>query len=161
MTTQSSLISKTDWQGVFPAITTQMLRYGGIDLDATARHAEALVESGVSGMVFLGSLGENQMLTPDEKRLVMREMVRVINGRIPVLSGVGETSTAEACRYVRDCESAGADGFMLMPAMIYKSPDTHETVAHFRSVAKSTGLPIMIYNNPISYGNDITPELFC
>ena len=160
MTKQPLLTSKPYWHGVFPAITTQMTKDGSLDLNATAQHAEALIKSGVTGMVFLGSLGENQMLTPDEKRLVMREMVRVINGRIPVLSGVAETSTAEACGYVRDCESAGADGFMLMPAMIYKSPDTHETLAHFRSVAKSTGLPIMIYNNPISYGNDITPELF-
>ena len=79
---------------------------------------------------------------------------------MPVLSGVAETSTAEAIRYVRDCEALGADGFMLMPAMLYKTPDPTETLAHFRTVAKATGLPIMIYNNPISYGNDITPEMF-
>ena len=86
-------------------------------------------------------------------------MVKVVNGRVAVLSGVAETSTAEAVRYVRDMEKLGADGVMLMPAMLYKG-DTDETLAHFRTVAKSTGLPIMIYNNPISYANDITPELF-
>ena len=66
----------------------------------------------------------------------------------------------EACRFVKDCEKLGADGFMLMPPMIYKTPDTRESLAHFLTVAKATGLPIMIYNNPISYGHDITPELF-
>jgi len=77
-----------------------------------------------------------------------------------VLSGVAETSTPEACNYVRDCEAAGADGFMLMPAMNYKTPDTAETLAHFRTVAKATGLPIMIYNNPIAYNVDLTPDGF-
>jgi 4-hydroxy-tetrahydrodipicolinate synthase len=148
------------WTGVFPAITTQMHKDGSLDLEATAAHTDALIRSGVTGMIFLGSLGENQMLTAEEKRLVISEMVKAVKGRVPVLSGVAEASTGEAVRYVKDCEKAGADGFMLMPAMIYKTPDPAETLAHFRTVAKSTGLPIMIYNNPISYGNDITPEMF-
>jgi 4-hydroxy-tetrahydrodipicolinate synthase len=79
---------------------------------------------------------------------------------VPLLSGVAESSVAEACRYVRDCEKLGADGVMLMPPMIYKSPDPRESLYHFRTVAESAGLPIMIYNNPISYGHDITPALF-
>ncbi len=137
-----------------------MRRDGSLDIDGTARHAEALIDSGISGLVILGSLGENQMLTPEEKRLLVREMVRAVGGRIPLLSGVAETSTAEACRYARDCEALGADGVMVLPAMVYKTLDSAETLAHFRTVAKATGLPIMIYNNPISYGNDLTPELF-
>ncbi len=86
-------------------------------------------------------------------------MVKSVAGRVPVLSGVAESSTAEGHRYVRDCERMGADGFMLMPAMLYKG-DPREIVVHFSSVAGATGLPIMVYNNPISYANDITPELF-
>ena len=147
------------WQGVFPAITTQMHQDGSLDLDATATHVEALIKSGISGMIFLGSLGENQPMTGDEKRRVMEAMIGVVNGRVKVLSGVAETSTAEAVRYTRDMEKLGADGVMLMPAMLYKG-DSDETLTHFRTVAKSTGLPIMIYNNPLSYANDITPELF-
>jgi 4-hydroxy-tetrahydrodipicolinate synthase len=146
------------WSGVFPAITTQMHQDGTLNLEATAAHVEALIVSGIKGLIFLGSLGENQPMTADEKRLVISEMVKTVKGRIPVLSGVAETSTPEAQRYVRDLEKIGADGFMLMPAMLYKgAPD--ETLAHFRSVARSTSLPIMIYNNPISYANDITPEM--
>jgi dihydrodipicolinate synthase/N-acetylneuraminate lyase len=150
---------KPYWQGVFPAITTQMHKDGSLDLDATATHAEALIKSGVNGMIFLGSLGENQPMTGEEKRRVIQAMVKAVKGRVTVLSGVAETSTSEAVRYVRDVEKLGVDGVMLMPAMLYKG-DPDETVAHFRTVAKSTGLPIMIYNNPISYANDITPELF-
>lgn len=151
---------KATWNGVFPAITTQMHQDGSLNLPATAHHAQVLIDSGVKGLIFLGSLGENQMLTPEEKRLVIREMVSAVGGRLPLLSGVAETSTAEARRYVADCQKLGADGFMLMPAMIYKTPDPAETLAHFRAVAAATDLPIMLYNNPISYGNDITPQMF-
>jgi 4-hydroxy-tetrahydrodipicolinate synthase len=137
-----------------------MQRDGSIDLEATARHAEALIASGITGIVFLGSLGENQTLNADEKRLVVAEMVRAVRGRIPVLSGVAEAATAEATRYVRDCEKLGADGCMVLPPMSYRTPDPEERLAHFRAVAKATGLPLMIYNNPVSYANEITPQMF-
>ncbi|MFM1768882.1 MAG: hypothetical protein RJA22_1411 [Verrucomicrobiota bacterium] len=147
------------WQGVFPAVTTQLKKDQSLDLEATARHVEVLLDSGVTGLIMLGSLGENQALDPEEKRRVLEATVRQVRGRVPVLSGVAETSTAAALRYARDCERLGADGLMLMPAMLYKG-DPRETLAHFRAVARGTGLPIMIYNNPLSYANDITPQMF-
>ena len=152
-------MSKPYWSGVFPAITTQLNRDQSLDLQATARHADALIKSGVSGLVFLGSLGENQALSAEEKRKVLEAMVKAVHKRVPVLSGVAESSTASACAYVRDLEKLGADGFMLMPPMLYKG-DPRETMEHFRKTAAATGLPIMLYNNPISYANDITPEMF-
>jgi len=152
-------MSKPFWSGVFPAITTQLKKDESLDLEATARHVDILIKSGVSGIIFLGSLGENQPLRPDEKRLVIEAMVKAVNGRIKVLSGVAESSTAEASRYARDVEKLGVDGIMLMPAMLYKG-DARETMTHFRMVARASGLPVMIYNNPLSYANDITPELF-
>ncbi len=151
---------KPYWSGVFPAITTQINRDGSINFEATAAHIEVLLASGVSGMVMLGSLGENQMLDSDEKRHVLDMAVQIIEGRVPVLCGVAETSTEAAVRFVQDGEKIGADGYMIMPAMCYKTPDPAETLAHLRTAAKATGLPIMVYNNPISYGNDITPEMF-
>jgi 1-pyrroline-4-hydroxy-2-carboxylate deaminase len=150
---------KKHWQGVFPAVTTQLKKDQSLDLQATARHLEALIDSGVTGLIMLGSLGENQSLDPEEKRRVLQAAIEASHGRVPVLSGVAENSTAAACRFVRDGEKLGANGFMLMPAMIYKG-DPRETMTHFRTVARATGLPIMIYNNPVSYANDITPEMF-
>lgn len=147
------------WAGVFPAITTQFRKDESIDFEATARHADVLIHSGIKGLIFLGSLGENQPMLPNEKRDLIRAMVQAVNGRVPVLSGVAETSTSAACQYVRDLEKLGVDGFMLMPAMLYKG-DPRETLAHFRVTAQATGLPIMIYNNPLSYANDITPPMF-
>jgi 4-hydroxy-tetrahydrodipicolinate synthase len=147
------------WQGVFPAVTTQLKKDQSLDLEATAQHVEVLLDSGVTGLIMLGSLGENQALDPEEKRRVIEATVKQVGGRVPVLSGVAETSTAAALRYARDCERLGADGLMLMPAMLYKG-DPRETLAHFRTVARGMGLPIMIYNNPLSYANDITPQMF-
>ncbi len=150
---------KPYWQGVFPAVTTQMRRNGDLDLDATARHLEVMIDSGVAGLVVCGSLGENQVLDPDEKRAVVETAVGVSAGRVPVLSGVAETSTRAACGYVRDCRALGADGFMVMSAMVYPG-DEREIVEHFRAVASSVDSPLMIYNNPVSYANDVTPALF-
>ncbi|MDB5320380.1 MAG: dihydrodipicolinate synthetase [Phycisphaerales bacterium] len=147
------------WAGVFPALTTQFHPDQSLDLDATQRHVEVLIDSGATGLVMLGSLGENVTLDPQEKRAVMEMTIRAARGRVPVLSGVAETSTAGAVRYAREMEKLGADGVMVLPAMVYKS-DPRETIAHFRAVARATGLPILVYNNPIAYGVDITPKMF-
>jgi 4-hydroxy-tetrahydrodipicolinate synthase len=150
---------RVDWHGVFPAVTTQLRKDQSLDFEATARHIEVLLESGVSGLVMLGSLGENQQLLPDEKRKVMAATIEAVRGRVPVLSGVIENSTAGAVAYARDMEKMRADGLMLLPAMVYKA-DARETVAHYRTVAAATSLPIICYNNPLAYTVDITPELF-
>lgn len=147
------------WSGVFPAVTTQLKEDQSLDLSATARHLEVLIESGVSGLIVCGSLGENQTLLPEEKRAVVRCAVETARGRVPVLSGVAESSNRAATVYIRDVQALGATGVMLLPPMSYKG-DPRETLAFFRAVAAESGLPIMIYNNPISYANDITPAMF-
>ncbi len=149
----------SDWKGVFPAVTTQFKEDLSLDLDATCRHLEVLIESGVSGLIMLGSLGENVALTLEEKRAVMRAAILTANGRVPVISGVAELSTGAAQAYVRELEALGADGAMVMPSMAFR-PDRDETLAHYRGVARSTSLPIIVYNNPISYHADVTPEMF-
>jgi 4-hydroxy-tetrahydrodipicolinate synthase len=152
-------MTQPKWHGVFPAVTTQFREDQSLDLDATARHWQALIESGVSGLIVAGSLGENQTLDADEKRALVAEAVKCAAGRLPVLSGVAEMSTAAACRYVRDCEKLGASGFMVMPAMVYKA-DANEALHHFRQVGRSTNLPWMLYNNPVGYPVDVTPSMF-
>ena len=85
---------KPFWSGVFPAITTQLHKDGSLDLEGTAAHVDVLIRSGVSGLVFLGSLGENQSMTAVEKREVMEAMLGVVGGRVKVLSGVAEAVNA-------------------------------------------------------------------
>jgi len=148
-----------DWQGVFPAITIQFHEDLTLDLDATSRHIEVLIDSGVTGLVVLGSLGENVALTMEEKREVVRAAISTSAGRIPVLSGVAELSTAAGVAYVQELEKLGAQGAMVMPCMAFR-PDREETLAHYRTIARSTSLPLIVYNNPISYHADVDPEMF-
>ena len=147
------------WSGVFPAVVTQMHPDQSLDLEASARHFEALIESGISGLIVCGSLGENQCLQPEEKRAVLKCAVEVAKGRLPVLSGVAEMSTRAAIGYMRDGEKLGAAGFMVMPPMVYKT-DERETEHWFRTLAAATPLPWMLYNNPVGYHTDVTPEMF-
>lgn len=147
------------WSGVFPAVVTQMHPDQSLDLEASARHFEALIESGISGLIVCGSLGENQCLQPEEKRAVLKCAVEVAKGRLPVLSGVAEMSTRAAIDYMQDGEKLGAAGFMVMPPMVYKT-DERETEHWFRTLAAATPLPWMLYNNPVGYHTDVTPEMF-
>src|SRR5437016_4352052 len=148
-----------NWRGVFPAVTTQFHPDRSLDLAATAKHVEWLIREGVHGVIMLGTVGENCCLEPHEKLDVLRTAVKQVAGRVPVLSGVAECSTALACRFAAEAKKIGVDGLMVLPAMVYKS-DPRETVAHYRAVARATDLPVMCYNNPVSYGVDVTPAMF-
>jgi 4-hydroxy-tetrahydrodipicolinate synthase len=150
---------RVDWRGVFPAATTQFRDDQSLDLPGTADHLERLLKAGAHGLIMLGTVGENCSLEYAEKLDVLRAAVRQVAGRVPVLAGVAECSTALACRFAADARKAGVDGLMVLPAMVYKS-DPRETLAHFRAVARATDLPVLCYNNPVSYGVDITPAMF-
>jgi 1-pyrroline-4-hydroxy-2-carboxylate deaminase len=147
------------WNGVFPAATTQFRPDQRLDLEATAKHLSVLLDAGVDGLIMLGTVGENCSLEYGEKLDVLRMAVATARMRVPVLTGVAECTTALACRFAQDAAKAGVQGLMVLPAMVYKS-DPRETMTHYRTVARATPLPIMCYNNPVSYGVDITPEMF-
>jgi 4-hydroxy-tetrahydrodipicolinate synthase len=149
----------TQWTGVFPAVTTQFKPDQSIDFAATAAHIERLLRGGVHGFIMLGTVGENCSLEAEEKRQVLKLAVDAVKRRVPVLAGTAEYTTAAACKYAADAKAIGIDGLMVLPPMVYKS-DPRETVAHFRAVARASDLPIMVYNNPLAYGVDITPEMF-
>ena len=138
------------WSGVFPAATTQFDTALEVDIPATQRVQKALLQDGVHGLVLMGTVGEGNSLSAEEKRRVLRAAVEVSEGKVPVIAGVSEFTTAEAARFARDAERIGAAGLMVLPAMVYV-PTPAELEHHFRAVAAATGLPIMLYNNPPSY----------
>ncbi|GAC1498643.1 MAG: dihydrodipicolinate synthase family protein [Steroidobacteraceae bacterium] len=139
-----------DWSGVFPAVTTQFDAALEVDLSATQRVQQALLQDGVHGLVLMGTVGEGNSLTAEEKRRLLGAAVEVSEGKAPVIAGVSEFTTAAAVRFARDAERIGAAGLMVLPAMVYV-PTAAELEQHFRTVAAATGLPIMLYNNPPSY----------
>lgn len=146
------------WQGVFPAVTTQFREDFSLDVDATATVIDGLIRDGVSGLIVCGTVGENTSLSRAEKVQLMEAAVGVARGRVPVICGIAEFTTAFAAETARAAAAAKVDGVMVMPALVY-SAKPHESAAHFRSVARATDLPMMVYNNPPIYKNDITPDI--
>lgn len=149
----------TPWKGVFPALMTEFTQDGALDLPGTARHIESLLAAGVDGFIMLGTLGENLSLTPAEKSAVRRCAVETVKGRVPILSGIAEYTTDFAIERANEAKAEGCAGVMVLPPMVYKT-DARETLAHFEAVADGVELPIMIYNNPVTYAIDVKPEGF-
>ena len=152
------MAKRIDWSGVFPAVTTQLREDLSVDVDATAKVMNALINDGVSGLIVCGTVGENCSLATAEKVQIMEAARAVAKGRVPVICGIAEFTTAFAIDTAKQAQRIGVDGVMVMPALLYSSKP-HETAAHFRSVAKAIDLPIMVYNNPPIYRNDVTPDI--
>lgn len=148
----------TRWSGVFPAVTTKLKEDGALDLPALQASVDRLIVSGVSGVILLPMLGENASLTMDERAQVLSAAKEAVAGRVPMLSGLAEVSSRAAAEAARAYEKLGAEGLMAFPSIAYKS-DPRETVRWYKDLAASSALPIMIYNNPIAYGVDCTPDI--
>jgi 4-hydroxy-tetrahydrodipicolinate synthase len=149
---------QVNWKGVFPAVTTKLKDDGSLDTEAIKAGLNRLIDNGVGGVVMMGMVGENAQLTPDEKRTVLKIAVETVGGRVPIVSGLAETNTGSAIQFAKDAELIGVQGLMVFPGLTYKSDD-RETVEFYRTIARSTKLGIMIYNNPRGYGVDMRPDL--
>ena len=149
---------KTSWKGVFPAVTTKMTPEGRIDATAMQSSLDRLVRNGVSGVIVLPMLGENASLSLSERETVIRLAVEAVGGRVPVLSGLAEITLDSAMANAAAYRSFGAQGLMVFPSLGYRT-DPRETIQWYREIARSGQLPIMIYNNPIAYGVDVTADI--
>ena len=147
------------WKGVFPAVTTKFTDNDELDFDAFDKNIEAQLEAGVKGIIIGGSLGEASVLTDTEKTELLNHTVKVVNKRAYVILNIAEQTTKAALACAANAEKFGADGLMMLPPMRYKA-DEAETVEYFATVAKSTPLPIMIYNNPYDYKIEVTLDMF-
>ncbi|MBS1621479.1 MAG: dihydrodipicolinate synthase family protein [Bacteroidetes bacterium] len=148
-----------EWKGVFPALTTPFTKNDELDLPMFEKNLQAQLDAGVHGIVLGGTLGEASTLTTEEKETLVRVAVKKINGRVPVILNIAESSTRDALYQTANANNWGADGLMLLPPMRYKS-DHKETVTYFKTIANATDLPIMIYNNPVDYKIEVTLDMF-
>jgi 4-hydroxy-tetrahydrodipicolinate synthase len=147
------------WKGVFPALTTKFTDRDELDLPLFAKNLEAQLAAGVQGIILGGTLGEASVLTTDEKETLVKFSVEQTKEKVPVILNIAEGSTREAIKQAALAKQWGASGLMMLPPMRYKS-DHRETVEYFKAVANSTDLPIMIYNNPVDYKIEVTPDMF-
>ncbi|MEP7095690.1 MAG: dihydrodipicolinate synthase family protein [Flavobacterium sp.] len=150
---------KINWKGVMPAVTTKFTEEGQLDLVMFEKNIKAQIDAGASGIILGGTLGEASTLTKEEKEVLIKTTLRIVEGKIPVIVNIAEQTTSEAITLAKRAEELGVNGLMLLPPMRYKATD-HETVVYFKEIAKSTSLPIMIYNNPIDYKIEVTLEMF-
>lgn len=157
MSTKTCSTSTVNWQGVYPAVTTQFNQDDSVNYETTQQMLDNLVKEGVHGIIVNGTVGENCSLRAEEKRKVMQAAREVIDGRVPLLTGVAETTTQFAAEFCQDAEAIGIDGLMVLPGMVYRSTE-QEAIYHYRTIAANTGLPIMVYNNPVTYGVDVSIE---
>ncbi len=147
------------WEGVMPALTTKFDEAGGLDLLLFEKNLQAQLEAGVSGVILGGTLGEASTLTPEEKETLTRRALERVGGKVPVILNIAEARTSSAVQAAKRAEEIGADGLMLLPPMRYR-PTRREALAYLEEVAMSTSLPIMIYNNPVDYGTEVTLDMF-
>jgi 4-hydroxy-tetrahydrodipicolinate synthase len=145
------------WQGVIPAIMTPFRDDLSVDADLLRGEVDALIKSGCTGIVALGSLGEGGSLSFDEKKAVLRLCGEALNGRGGLVAGVAAMTTADAVRLAELGAETGCQGLMVLPPYVYQG-DWRETRSHFEAVIGATELPCMLYNNPVAYGTDVSPE---
>jgi 1-pyrroline-4-hydroxy-2-carboxylate deaminase len=150
-------MKKAQWTGVFPAITTPFKQDLTVDHEFVARHVSWLVDHGCTGIVALGSLGESATLNFDEKVEILRTCVNSVGKRVPVVAGIAGLQTAECVALAKRAAQVGCEGVMALPPYVYKGT-WPEMRAHFSAVIEATDLSCMLYNNPIAYGTDVTPE---
>ena len=148
-----------EWKGVFPALTTKFTADGRLDLDLFDLNLQAQLTAGVHGIILGGTLGESSVLELNEKESLVKFAVEKVNGKVPVILNIAEGSTREAIKQAELAGKWGASGLMLLPPMRYK-PDHREAVNWFKTIANSTSLPIMIYNNPVDYKTEVTLDMF-
>lgn len=147
------------WTGVYPALTTKFTATDTLDLPLFEKNLAAQLDAGISGVVLGGTLGEASVLTESEKSELVTTAQNQCDSRIPVILNIAEGSTRDAVAKAQAAEKQGADGLMLLPPMRYRADD-RETVIFFKTIANSTGLPIMIYNNPVDYRIEVTLDMF-
>ncbi len=150
---------KPSWTGVYPAVTTNFFQDESLDLKTFSFNIDEQIKAGVHGIIICGSLGENGTLTKEEKLTLLETAKNTIAGRVPLVICIAECITREAIAFAKECEQAGAQGFMLLPPMRYPSDD-RETLHYLHKVADSTDLPVMAYNNPLAYKTFISIPMF-
>jgi 1-pyrroline-4-hydroxy-2-carboxylate deaminase len=146
-----------NWQGVLPAITTPFTPDLALDVTRVGEHCRRMIDAGCLGVIPGGSLGEGATLTADEKAQLIGACVDAVGDDGSVVPGIAALSTAGAVELARRAEAVGADGLMVLPPYAY-STDWHEMKQHVGAVISATPLPCILYNNPIAYRTDFTPE---
>jgi len=147
------------WTGIYSAVTTKFTSEGNLDLTTFLTSLRAQIDTGIDAIIIGGSLGESSTITHDERLEMLSAARSEFGNRIPLLINIAEGATRNAVSLAQRAETAGADGLMILPPMMYKATDA-EVVEFYVDIANNCGLPILVYNNPVDYKTEITPLMF-
>ncbi|KLN52162.1 dihydrodipicolinate synthase family protein [Variovorax paradoxus] len=147
-----------DFRGTYTIMVTPFDAEGNVDVPTLERYVDWQIESGIHGLIPLGSTGEFMSMSDDEIALVARTVIDRAAGRVPVLIGTTAEDTRAAVRLSRRAEAQGADGVMVLPPF-YCTPTDDELFLHYRTISDAIGIPIMVYNNPAVANVDLKPPL--
>ncbi|XXM71164.1 4-hydroxy-tetrahydrodipicolinate synthase [Lysinibacillus sphaericus] len=142
---------------VSTAMVTPFDHKGNIDFIKTTQLINYLIDNGSDSLVIAGTTGESPTLTKEEKVALFRHVVKVVDGRIPVIAGTGSNNTHASIELTKKAEEAGVDAIMLV-APYYNKPSQEGLYQHFKVIAGSTSLPVMLYNIPGRSSVNIAPE---
>jgi 4-hydroxy-tetrahydrodipicolinate synthase len=146
------------FQGVVVPIVTLFRQDGSIDREANARFMDRMIAAGVDALFVLGTTGEIAHLTVEERIEFIQWAAETVRGRVPLLAGVGDTSTAVSCRLAEAGKDAGVDGLVVVGPYFWTLEERH-LYHHFRAVAEATNLPALLYNYPRFVGVNLSVEL--
>ena len=147
----------TGFEGSYTVMVTPFTDDGSaVDVDRLGRFVDWQIDEGVPGLIPLGSTGEFLSVSEDERRLIVDTVVARANGRIPVVAGTADEWTPRAVAFSREAERTGASGVMVVPPY-YSSPTEDELFEHYRRIAESISIPVMVYNNPNTSNVDLRP----
>ncbi|KYD00062.1 4-hydroxy-tetrahydrodipicolinate synthase [Heyndrickxia sporothermodurans] len=132
---------------VATAMVTPFDKKGNIDFQKTSQLIEYLIDNGTDSLVVAGTTGESPTLTTEEKLALFRFVVKTVNGRIPVIAGTGSNNTYASIELTKKAEEIGVDAIMIV-APYYNKPNQEGIYQHFKTIAESTSLPVMVYNIP-------------
>ena len=132
---------------ILTAMVTPFDQNGDIDFNATKNLINHLISNGTDGLVVSGTTGESPTLTTEEKVELFKYVVEVVDGRVPVIAGTGSYSTRASISLTNLAEKTGVDGIMLV-VPYYNKPSQEGIYQHFKAIAESTSLPIILYNIP-------------
>ncbi len=149
--------AKADWKGCGTALITPFDEKGRIDFGTLERFVNWQIERGIDFLVPCGTTGESATLSGDERKAVTAAVVRVANGRVPVIAGAGGNHTAKAVFWARDAAEVGADGILSVSPM-YNRPGPEGLYRHYSALSEATDLPILVYNVPSRTGSDLDVE---
>lgn len=142
---------------VSTAMVTPFDRKGNIDFTKTTQLIQYLIENGSDSLVVAGTTGESPTLTKEEKIALFRHVVKVVNGRVPVIAGTGSNNTHASIELTKKAVEAGVDAIMLV-APYYNKPSQEGLFQHFKAIAESTTLPVMLYNIPGRSSVNVSPD---